>query len=542
MQVLKLDYLVDSLVLLLHDNRPDYQNLVRKVIAIYENEKPGVVTITDKDNDVGKLYIYLIKEVIDLSITVADKNAIDTFILKFKSNNLLTKDPELFTTLKGIFTDTEPLEEERKNRIIQRLSNEILINNSNDLMKRAFGRLANVADDLDKQRAVLRDVTDICAEVVKMNEDSSSLVSSEDENTVRLVNFTDKETLAKAFKVHHQATVENRFKTGLQAMNRALQGGITQGNSVVFASLPFGGKSLILMKMARWAVSLNTIKGNFKNPTCIFYSLENEVHQNLQQLFREMYINEFKTLPPENMKMEDIVNYCVDAFGRYGWKLIIERKIGYEFGFQEFVNSYDNYVKLGYKPLVCVIDYVNLMAKGRPGSDSSETGTNNLQIQQLYNNLCNFARFNNCTLITAHQLNRKAAEVARLNPIGAVKRFGEDMMADSMSVRREVDILFYMQKETDAVGNAYMTFKLDKSRYINDIPEKDKYFAYPFFGQLGILDDINTEDMSTDNIFGYEFDKHLAEAIGEEPVTTEKLLEGKDKKDKPEEDQLNLFA
>ena len=99
MQVLKLDYLVDSLVLLLHDNRPDYQNLVRKVIAIYENEKPGVVTITDKDNDVGKLYIYLIKEVIDLSITVDDKNAIDTFILKFKSNNLLTKDPELFTTL-----------------------------------------------------------------------------------------------------------------------------------------------------------------------------------------------------------------------------------------------------------------------------------------------------------------------------------------------------------------------------------------------------------------------------------------------------------
>lgn len=243
MQVLKLDYLVDSLILLLHDNKPEYQNLIQKVIAIFETEKPGVVTVTDKDNDVGKLYIYLIKEVMELGITVEDKKDIDAFILKFKSNPLLTKDPELFTTLKGIFTDLEPLEEDRKTRIIQRLSNEILINSSGELMKRAFGRLANVADDLNKQQAVLKDITDICAEVVKMNEDGVALTTTEDENIARTANFANKEELTKALKVYNTTTVVNRFKTGLQAMNRALNGGFAQGSSIVFAALAYSGKA-----------------------------------------------------------------------------------------------------------------------------------------------------------------------------------------------------------------------------------------------------------------------------------------------------------
>ena len=701
MQVLKLDYLVDSLILLLHDNKPEYQNLIQKVIAIFETEKPGVVTVTDKDNDVGKLYIYLIKEVMELGITVEDKKDIDAFILKFKSNPLLTKDPELFTTLKGIFTDLEPLEEDRKTRIIQRLSNEILINSSGELMKRAFGRLANVADDLNKQQAVLKDITDICAEVVKMNEDGVALTTTEDENIARTANFANKEELTKALKVYNTTTVVNRFKTGLQAMNRALNGGFAQGSSIVFAALAYSGKaarngtlvhtphgkvpietlkvgdevmawdgtvtkvtgvfpqgireifavafpgvrhvevdrehlwtvttsknatvpnggarfleddtwqvcttgeilegmrsgidyfipayrgcdkvtgtdklriasimrsgeddatcisvehpdklfvigdyivthnSLMLMKMARWVVTMNTVSGNFKNPTCIFYSLENEVPQNLMQLFREMYVNEFRAMPPENMTMEDIVNYCYDAFNRYGWKLIIERKVGGEFGFQEFVASYESYVKLGYTPLVCVIDYVNLMAKGK--GDYSETGTNNLQIQQLYNNLCNFTKSRNCTLITAHQLNRKAAEIARMYPMGAVKKFGDDMMADSMSVRREVDILFYMHKEFDAAGNAYMTFRLDKHRYNNDTPEKYKCFAYPFFGELGLLDDINGQDTSTDNIFSYEFDRCKAEATGQEYLTTDKLLDENNQNTAitTENGQINLFS
>ena len=518
MQFLKIDYLVDALVLLLHDNRPDYQQLVKKVIDAYESDKIKGISQTNKEEEIANLYICLIQEVIASGITVEDSKGIDTFILKFKSNPLLTKDPELFTTLKDIFTDKEPLDEDRKIRIVQKMGNELTINLNSKLIKQAFGRLSSItADDLVKQQQLLSDIKNICNEIVKVNEDNQSLFKTEDENTARTVDFGDEEQLLKALQVYNTVSVQNRFKTGLSAMNRALQGGFAQGSTMVFASLSHNCKSLMLMKMARWMVTLNHVAGKFNNPTCILYSLENETPQNLMQLFREMYVNEYKQLPPSDLPLKDIADYCRDAFGKYGWKLIIERRVGAEFGFNEFAASFEGYVKVGYTPLMCIIDYANLMAKGGSTGDNAETGTNNLQIQMLYNNLCNFAKSRNCTLVTAHQLNRKAAEIVRHNPVGAVKNFAEDMMADSISVRREVDILFYMNKEFDAAGNAYLTFKLDKQRYATAVPEQDKFFAYPFFGELGLLDDINGQDMSTSNVYAYDYEGQKALALGLEP-------------------------
>ena len=127
MQLLKVDYLVDSLILLLHDNRAEYQSLVKKVIEIFETDKQSGKVIVEKDDNVEKFYIHLLREVMDLGITVDNSKEVDTFLLKFKSNPVLTKDPELFTTLKGIFTDKEVLSDDRKTRIVQRLSNEVLL-------------------------------------------------------------------------------------------------------------------------------------------------------------------------------------------------------------------------------------------------------------------------------------------------------------------------------------------------------------------------------------------------------------------------------
>ena len=176
MQLLKIDYLVDALVLLLHDNRPDYQQLVKKVIDVYESDKIKGISQTNKEEEIANLYTYLIQEVIASGITVEDSKGIDTFILKFKSNPLLTKDPELFTTLKEIFTDKEPLDEDRKIRIVQKLGNELAINLNGKLIKKAFGRLSTItADDLVKQQQLLSDIKNICNEIIKVNEDNQKL-------------------------------------------------------------------------------------------------------------------------------------------------------------------------------------------------------------------------------------------------------------------------------------------------------------------------------------------------------------------------------
>ena len=789
MQFIKVDFLVDALILVIHENTPEHQSLVKKIIQIFETDKNAIPTANEKDTKVSKLYISLLNDVMASGITVDDDKQINALILKFKSNPLLTSDAELFTTLKNVVTDKTPLDHEQKLRILQKLSNELILQTDASLVRRIFGRITNSSDDLNQQEALIREVSQLCSEIVKFNEEGISNSHNEGENTSRIVNFNDKNQLSKALKVYNTTAVTNKFKTGLQAMNRALQGGFGQGSSIVFASLSHQGKacrngtpvltphgwtaietlqvgddvisydgtvtqvtgvysqgirpiymvtfiddrkaavdkdhlwtcttemhnakpveewsvltteilyneysnhsteqvrwyiplyqgskyapdlvtnvdpyelgkqvakqnselpeewltasirqktalirgffdygclanrtsctcdttseteelsfhvqsetlakqiqqilwslgaictltldddlhpyytldvvythpellttnsghsanvyttlgiksiqpvccneatcitvthpsklfvigdyvvthnSLILMKMARWAVTLNSVTGNFSNPACIFYSLENEVPQNLVQLYREMYVNEHKVLPRDDVPDEEIVNYCCAAFNRHGWQLILERRLGSEFGFTEFTASFEGYVRAGLTPVVCIIDYVNLMAKGTALAADS-TSTNNLAIQALYNNLCNFTKSRNCTLITAHQLNRKAAEVVRHNPVGAVTRFAEDMMADSISVRREVDILIYMNKEFDAAGNAYLTFKVDKHRYANGTPESDKYFAYPFFGEMGLLDDVHGQDMSARNIYGYDFETKRSSALG----------------------------
>lgn len=42
-------------------------------------------------------------------------------------------------------------------------------------------------------------------------------------------------------------------------------------------------------------------------------------------------------------------------------------------------------VRLGYTPLVCIIDYVNMMRK-----DGNDKQGNYLQVRMLYTSLCNF--------------------------------------------------------------------------------------------------------------------------------------------------------
>ena len=124
----------------------------------------------------------------------------------------------------------------------------------------------------------------------------------------------------------------------------------------------------------------------------------------------------------------------------------------------KLVADFEEYLSLGFTPLMCVIDYMNMMRKGREVTDGG--GANALMVRDLYTNVCNYLKAHNCTLVTAHQLNRKAVEVARLNPLGAVKRFGPDMLADSTDVQREVDIAIYQHKESDTKGNAFIILSL----------------------------------------------------------------------------------
>ena len=132
---------------------------------------------------------------------------------------------------------------------------------------------------------------------------------------------------------------------------------------------------------------------------------------------------------------------------------------------------------------------------------SSNIG-NHLLIQELYSKACNFARTANFGLFSAHQLNRKAAELVSMiqNP---VKRFNENHLALSIDVAREPEIIIYMHIERNDEGIPFLTFKLGKNRYVNDVPDSNKYVAYRLIKDIGLEEDIGKQFKGVKNIYTY---------------------------------------
>lgn len=494
----QIELFADSLLLLLHNNTPETKKLVTKLINIYETETKSTPY---SENDYFSLYIDLISVVKDKNLTIKDQTEINNVLLKLKTKPQVVKDPELYTNLKNIFTVKEPLTEDQIKVYIRRLTNMALWYDNIKQIKRMFGKLVSntTLRDVDRQTSILNELNTVCSEMVQENQTTLKKLDAEEEDQrVQYLDSSNKDNILKALKVVKNTETVNTFKMGLQGINKALGGGVRLGTSIVINALSHHYKSGLLLKFLRWHVTLNKPMESFKNPVAILYSLENETPQNLMQLFEEMYINKYKQLPPKDLSDEQIAGFCYDEFKQNGWKLIIDRRLGANFGFAELVANFNEYVAAGFTPLVVVIDYMNMMRKGRNINETSDA--NHLLVRELYTNVCNFLKANHCTLVTAHQLNRKAAEAARLNPMGAVKRFGIDMLSDATDPQREVDVAIYMYKEFDAVGRPWLTFKVDKVRYQTIENEDDQYFAYLFDGPIGILDDVNGECKAVKNI------------------------------------------
>lgn len=265
--------------------------------------------------------------------------------------------------------------------------------------------------------------------------------------------------------------------------------------------------SMILNKLTRWQFQYNRPPRDIKNPLIMMISLENETYQNIEYMFRELWINIRRELPPTEITIEQKAEFIYEVVRRSGWKLVFDRKLGENFAYSDFVAMFTEYQKAGYTPVLAVIDYMNMMAKSTAASD--KVG-NHLLVRELYTKICNFTKSHGCTIATAAQLNRKAMEVAQMFPHGAVKKFGPSMLADSTDVQREVDIVFYMHIEKDTGGRSFWTFNWNKHRYNDGTPESAKYFAYMFRGPYGIPDDVRGKSQAVKNISAVPFNEEMS--------------------------------
>lgn len=484
---------IDALILLLYFPSATAKELCLKLIDVYETETDNN---SINEDDILVFYVDLVKLILERDIDITKRNELDVLLLKFKFHPVISKDPEIYTIIKGVMTGQPEEDDTRAPYIIRKISNALLWYDNTKSVRKLFAKLMGSKNKSnaspEEQEKALLEIKEMCGEIVERT-DKGLRKDDTDDQRIFKVDFCNRDELMKAFQIYKSVSVDYRFKCGLQGFNRAYVGGCPQGSSIVHNALSFNAKTYVLLDYVRWGFMYNEIPVSVTNPTILLYSLENETHANVRQLFFRIYVNLYKKLPPDNITEKEIVDFCMEQVNKSGWKLIIDRKIGTDFGVLEFQTSFQEYEKLGYTPRLCVVDYVNNMKKG-------DNDSNWLLIKELYNTCCNFTKSRHCTFVTAHQLNRQAAELARMFPIGAVKKFNMSHLAEGTDPQREVDIAMFQAKEMDAIGRTFLSFNLDKDRYDPELTEKRRYFSYMFQGPLGILDDINGPDMSVTNI------------------------------------------
>ena len=504
MNSLQPDIFIDAIILLVNCKDDKTIELVNQLLEIYaddirihpENETPLIrsfVELLDK-----------LKKLPNSEEGVIERSQL---LIQFLTDPALQQDNIVYNSIKDLFNNIKDgIDNSQSSKIKKKLSNSILINRCNKITKRMFNKLSGCLTtlDQDKQDVYLNDAINLARSIVEMTKSTDRLASG----AIERVDFRNKESIEKSLKLYKEREEVFKLKTGLQGLNKMLgkRGAFALGECVAFYALNHNFKSGMLMTVARGLVKYNTpalIPGKTGTPLILFLSLENEANRNVMWFYRYAYE---QTLKKSSVGLSDaeIVAFLQEYYNEKGFDFIIERRDGSKYGYDEHVALIESYEAQGYWIVAVLIDYANKMKKNTTGAGASSKGNHNL-IGDLFASLCTYHKTKGILFITAHQLNRKAQELAASGKTNVVKYFTPDHVADSLDVSRELDLEIALHIERNQYGEKFLTAHRLKHRYVDDTPECDLYFAYPFvrYGELnlGIEDDINGPPMFTRDIY-----------------------------------------
>lgn len=487
----------DLLKLIVHRNDEKIHKLADDLFKVYTDNSS---TVNNLDVKYCELYINICKEIITHKINLESHRIDVTNTFKRYLVRNFATDKYIQEALGSILDDEVP-----SNRLIDitnRLNNIVMWYMCKTYISKLYSNLndSKTSYSIESQNDSLKNIRGLIDDF-KTNITYIDNTRSRND-AVETINTRDIDSIRSAYSLYKERRINHVTKTGLQGLNKMFgpANGMALGESILFAARTHNYKSGILIKMPQWIVQYNEPpKCPGKIPMILFISLENEGYLNMVKMFKEMYISIKGCVPPATMSDDEIVNEIYSYFNKSDYVLIIERYLPAYFGYNEFVELFEKYESAGYRITNVIVDYLSQMKLINYGSSS--TAGNHALLQTLYNNICNYTKSFGTTLITAHQLNRDASNIAASGVPYPVKRYSERHFADASSIAREVDVIIYQEIERDEQNNAWLTMNWGKHRYVDDTPEACKFAAFPFDPELGILDDINGEARHVRNIY-----------------------------------------
>jgi len=501
---------LDCLIILLNDTTERTRKMISDILDLYKEESK----VQLEKNELIAFYIKIIRGIINGSVDLSLKNERMLFLLKFQSDPAVFKYPDIFPLLQKLFD--ERIDDENKvkdadvdslEHRVQNVQNCLLWYRMNSAARKMFHTL-NLARDsatTDTQnvelKKFLKEAEDIIDFVKKSNELGGGFPKPENR-----VSTNDEASMKKALsEFKHRSTGRGVIKSGLQGLNRALgkAGGLTLGESFTANARTHGYKSGMLQSWAYWTALYNVPPEPNKPNLILMISVENEAWRNFIWMFKKVYYIEYGEHAADRMSDDQLIMEAKKIFHKNGYTLEILRYLPSDFGFDDLVKVINYFETQGFSIPIIILDYLSKMKYGGSEKATSAVG-NHLLIRELFSNCCNYTKSKGKCFITAHQLNRIADELAASGKKNVVKLYNNRCFADSSDVQREIDASLMMELVENYEGIKFLTAYLAKHRYVDDTPEKHKFFAYPFKENgVGIEDDINGPPGYVTDIYAY---------------------------------------
>ena len=286
----------------------------------------------------------------------------------------------------------------------------------------------------------------------------------------------------------------NKLKTGLQYLNRMLNGGFESGRSYLFMGITGVGKSIILLSVALWIKRYNKLPPiDGMQYAVLFISQENSESETFERIFnmnvsskdiREFTSEEIEKGLESSGVLFDEEDVSTDKIG-FIFKYYSDKEIGVS----DIDNLISDYERKNIKIIAVIQDYIEKL-QPKPNHKSNELRTT---LGYIATEMSELAKARNIPFISAAQLNRTASSIVDNaivnNKTNTIKLLGKQFLSESWDMMKNIDAAIVINRETsyqDDKEKQYLGFKLEKFR---GRPGNNRIyvFIHPFDDDNGIL-------------------------------------------------------
>ena len=285
-----------------------------------------------------------------------------------------------------------------------------------------------------------------------------------------------------------------KLKTGIQAINRSLNGGFENDRCYIYLGLPGEGKSSTLLNLTLQIKGNNkdiVTKDPTKRPTILFLTMENTLNETLERVFSILVSD------------DDISEFgghkeIMQLLRQNGLGVTNDSPIDIEFRYvpsnsvdtDYLYTIYDEMSANGQEVVCLVQDYIKRI---RPRDFKLMGGDMRIALGAVVDEFKEFAVAKHIPVITASQLNRDAAKIIdegrKSSEADLVRKVGRANIGESTLITENADSAFILVPEDGADGRKYLGMANAKKRFKT---QSSQFFYLPYSKErpLELLQDI----------------------------------------------------